>query len=145
MQTSMNESFESRVLSQQALLGAGKPLEAFDTCFSAKGVMFSNDTLFATGATEARAKQEPFIAAAISISGLVTDLKMDIPKGLCVFRNKSRFTTADSTERQIDGLCWQKWHDGRIVEERYYDGSMMTRRIAEGVLAQPATLTVEQS
>ncbi|WP_160116626.1 hypothetical protein [Pseudovibrio ascidiaceicola] len=36
--------------------------------------------------------------------------------------------------QQIDGLCWQRWDDGKVVEERYYDGAMMNVLLKDGLL-----------
>jgi len=137
----INVSFETRVLAQVQLLDSGKPLEAFDACFSPNGVMFANDVLFATGAEEGRSKQEPYISAATSIQGRITDLKIHVASEVCVFRNKSSFGTGDGATHQIDGLCWQKWINGRIVEERYYDGTLMAKMIADGILSAPEQFT----
>ncbi len=133
----MNNEFEASVLSQVELLNAGRPLDAFDAHFSANGVMFSNGVVFAKDAPEAREKQEPFISAAASISGLITDLKTHAPTQTCVFRNKSSFRTHDGKEHHINGLCWQLWKQGQIVEERYYDGDAMLDMISKGVLLNP--------
>lgn len=136
----MNNEFEISVRSQIALLNAGKPLEVFDAYFSADGVMFSNSVMFAKGAPEAREKQEPFISAAASISGLITDLKTHAPTQTCVFRNKSSFRTHDEQVHRIDGLCWQQWKQGRIVVERYYDGDAILAVIDAGVMLNPQLL-----
>jgi len=133
----INSSFETLVLAQVKLLEAGLPLDAFDACFSASGVMFANDVLFATGAQEGRRKQEPFISAATSIRGVITDLKIHAATEVCVFRNRSSFDTVDGATHQIDGLCWQKWINGKISEERYYDGILMDKLIANGILSAP--------
>jgi len=133
----INSSFETLVLAQVELLDAGLPLDAFDACFSVKGVMFANDVLFATGAQEGRRKQEPYISAATSIRGMITDLKIHAATEVCVFRNKSSFATADGATHQINGLCWQKWINGKISEEWYYDGILMDKLIAGGILSTP--------
>lgn len=136
----MNDKFEAAVHLQVALLNAGNPLEAFDAHFAADGMMYSNGVVFAKGAQEAREKQVPFIRGAAAISGLITDLKTHAPTQTCVFRNKSCFRTHGGQDRQIDGLCWQLWQEGRIVEERYYDGDAMLNIISKGVLLNPEML-----
>lgn len=128
------------VEAQVALLIDGKPLDAFDAYFGGGVQMFANDVLFAAGAAEGRRKQEPFIAAAVAIEGAVTDVTVAEAENLCVFRNRSRFTTADGAEHQINGLCWQRWQDGQVIEERYYDGDLMEQLITDGVLENPAIL-----
>ncbi len=102
--------------------------------------MYANDGLFASGAVEGRAKQEPFIAAAKTITGHITDVITLEEEGVCVFRNCSKFTDSNGVDQQIDGLNWQKWKDGLVVEERYYDGDLMTQLVSEGVLDNPAML-----
>ncbi len=128
------------VAAQVALLREGKPLAAFDAFFGEAVTMYANDTLFATGTAQGRAKQEPFIAAATSIIGHITDVSVSAAENVCVFRNRSTFIDDDGVKRDIDGLSWQKWRDGRIVEERYYDGDLMTAQIAAGLLKNPALL-----
>jgi hypothetical protein len=128
------------VNAQVALLRDGKPLVAFDSFFARHVQMFANDVLFASGAEEGRRKQEPFVAAATSIFGAVTHVNVVEDRSVCVFWNRSRFTTVDGVENQIDGLSWQRWEALRVVEERYYDGDMMRALIAEGVLDDPALL-----
>ena len=126
---------ELQMLDQVELLNAGKPLAAFDAYFAEDGVMFANDQLFARGAAAARQKQEPFINAARSIAGEITDFQSLPAKEQCVFHNRTRFTDAQGNAHQIDGLCWQQWRGGKIIEERYYDGTLMQTRISEGILA----------
>ena len=120
----------------------GQPIEqeAFDGYFDVNVKMFANDEIFAIGASEGRKKQEPYIEAATSIIGKIVDLNIVEHKNICVFRNLSRFTTKDGKEHQIDGLSWQRWHDGFIIEERYYDGEKMNKLIACGVMDTPAIL-----
>ena len=134
------KSFRNCVEKQVSLLNAGKPLEAFDAFFSATGVMFANNELFASGSKESREKQEPFISAAISINGLITELKMLASQEICVFRNKSSFISKDGKSHQINGLCWQKWQNGKIVEERYFDGAHMSQLIDNDILNDPTKL-----
>ncbi len=129
--------FDAAVRDQIALLDAGKPLEAFDRYFAPHGVMFDNDDVFARGKAECRAKQEPFIAAASSISGNIGRCSIDAGLGVCVFRNQSTFVGRDGEPVPIDGLHWQRWSQAQIVEERYYRGEMMIRRIAEGIFEHP--------
>lgn len=129
-----------RVNDQVSLLINGKPLDAFDRYFGTTVRMFANDAHFASSAAEGRRKQEPYIAAAVTITGSITDLKMIEEQNICVFRNRSRFVTSDDTEHQIDGLCWQKWEDGYVAEERYYDGALMQKLILDGVLENPAIM-----
>lgn len=131
-------SFRTCVTQQIELLEAGQPLEAFDTFFAADGIMYANDEVFARSAEEGHRKQAPYVGAAKSISGLIVDLAISETDGICVFRNKTSFTTADDVTHQIDGLCLQRWHNGQIVEERYYDGELMEKLISEGILTNPS-------
>lgn len=133
----IERSFADCVSQQIELLQAGKPLAAFDKFFAADGVMFANDTLFATGAGEARRKQEPFINTASLIEGMITEVRSIEVLQICVFRNKTSFNTSEGVRHQIDGLCWQQWRSGKIIEERYYDNSHMRLLIAQGVLKRP--------
>lgn len=133
-------SFRECVNHQVDILREGKPLEAFDRFFSPDGVMYANDEVFAKGAKEARRKQEPFIAAAKSISGSIVDVIIMDDHEVCIFKNQTSFITSDDVEHKIDGLCWQKWRDGQIIEERYYDGDLMQSLLAEGILLRPEML-----
>ncbi len=135
-----NSSFSDCVDAQVKLLSDGKPLEAFDQYFASDGVMYANDTLFAKDAVEARSKQERYILAAKSIDGEIVDLVVNEDKKLCVFRNLTSFVSGDGTRHAIDGLCWQKWRDGKIIEERYFDGEIMRSMIADGILQTPDIL-----
>lgn len=132
--------FEIHVNQQIALLNEGKPLDAFDQFFDISGVMYANGEIFASSAQEGRQKQEPYIRAAASIDGNITDVKILISKEICVFRNQSSFVTGDGSKHQIDGLCWQHWQNGKITEEQYFDGDRMSNHIANGVLDQPELL-----
>lgn len=134
-------SFEKNVKHQIELLSEGKPLEAFDRYFDVSGAMFANGETFASSAQEGRRKQEPYINAAVSIDGKITDLKILPTKQLCVFRNQSSFVTKDGQTHQIDGLCWQHWQDDKIVQEQYFDGEQMNNHIANGILDEPELLS----
>ncbi len=122
------------------MLEGGAPLAAFDAFYDDDVMMYANDTLFASGASEGRAKQEPFIQAAKSITGRIEDTKIDAENSICVFRNLTKFTDGNDKTNQIDGLCWQRWHGNLIVEERYYDGPHMRQLISDGLLHDPALL-----
>lgn len=100
MDDAARKTFVDAVQGQIALLLKGKPLEAFDAYYQPYVKMFANDVLFASSAAEGRRKQEPFITAAMSIFGEVTDLNIADRRQVCVFRNRTRFTTADNTEHQ---------------------------------------------
>lgn len=131
-------SFSQGVQAQVALLNEGKPLEALDQFFALEGKMFANGALFAAGAVESRNKQEPHILSAKSIQGAIEDLVIAEEREICAFRNKTTFVTADDVHHQIDGLCWQKWHNGRVIEEHYFDGEHMNALISDGILRNPA-------
>ncbi|MCW9035004.1 MAG: hypothetical protein OQJ97_12355 [Rhodospirillales bacterium] len=137
---SPHQSLKDRVEGQVAMLMNGKPLEAFDSYFSAAVMMFANNDLFASDAKEGRRKQEPYITSAVSIIGRITDVNIVESQNICVFRNLSRFKTADDTEYQINGLSWQKWEMGYVVEERYYDGELMQKLLSDGILENPGIL-----
>lgn len=130
-------SFTESVHSQVALLVEGRPLDAFDRFFASDGVMYANGDLFAGSALEGRRKQEPYILAAKSFQGVIDDLIIMEDQKICAFRNKTSFITSDDVQHKIDGLCWQKWLNGRIIEERYFDGEHMQSVILAGVLRKP--------
>lgn len=130
-------SFNKCVLAQISLLLDGHPMEAFDRYFSTSGRMYANGVIFADSAIEGRRKQEPFINSAVTIQGKITDLNMLEPMQICVFRNQSSFITADGIRHQINGLCWQKWCNGKITEEHYFDGENMQTLLSKGILINP--------
>ena len=131
------EQFRKHVEGQVALLNEGKPLEAFDKYFAKNGVMYANSTVFASGAAEARRKQEPFIASAEKIVGNIVDLVVAEDQAICAFRNRTSFVTSDGKTFQIDGVCWQRWLGGKVIEERYYDGDHMQKVLKFGILTSP--------
>ncbi|MGJ8527860.1 hypothetical protein [Maritalea sp.] len=135
------KSFAAGVNAQIKLLNAGEPLEALDQFFASDGVMYANDQLFAKDGPEARSKQERYILAAKSIDGAIEDLAIDEGKEICVFRNLTSFVSGDGERHTINGLCWQQWADGKIVEERYFDGETMASMIAKGILQSPDILS----
>lgn len=132
--------FENQVQRQIALLNEGKPLEAFDQFFDVAGVMYANGEVFAASAQEGRQKQEPYINAAASIDGNITDVNILASKEVCVFRNQSSFITGEGVKHQIDGLCWQRWRNGKIIEEHYFDGEHMNNHLSKGILDRPELL-----
>ncbi|KZK93696.1 MULTISPECIES: hypothetical protein [unclassified Pseudovibrio] len=129
-----SNDFVGAMDAQIELLRDGKPLEAFDAFFASSVQMYANDVLFADGAAEGRAKQEPFISAAQSIIGKIEDVVIDEARGLCAFRNLSQFVDGAGVLQQIDGLCWQRWDAGKVVEERYYDGEVMRTLLKDDLL-----------
>jgi len=126
--------FQAAVTDEIALLNAGKPLEAFDRYFDDDGVMLVNDETFGTGKAECRAKQETFIFEASSIIGNITHCAVDVEDEICVFRNRTTFVDETGQPKEMDGLHWQRWSNGKIVEERYYRGEAMEQKLAEGIL-----------
>ena len=133
-------SLDELVDLQVSMLRSGKPLEAFDKFYGEAVQMYANNTLFASGFTDGRSKQEPYITSARDIQGCITDVTVFREAELCVFRNRSRFVTDEGNSRKIDGLCCQKWHGNKIVEERYYDGQCMTKWIDQGILTNSDVL-----
>lgn len=129
--------FRLNVIGQIALLNEGKPLEAFEQYFAPDGVMYANGKIFARDASEGRRKQEPYINSATSISGSIVDLIMSEEKEICAFRNRSTFVAPDGKKHQIDGVCWQRWFAGKVVEERYFDGDEMQKMLNIGILTSP--------
>jgi hypothetical protein len=131
------ELFRKHVEGQVALLNEGKPLEAFDKFFAKDGVMYANGEVFASGAAEARRKQEPFIASAEKIVGNIVDLVVAEDQTICAFRNRTSFVTSDGKTFQIDGVCWQRWLDGKVIEEHCYHGDHMQKMLKLGILTSP--------
>jgi hypothetical protein len=129
--------FLKNVEAQIALLDQGKPLEAFDQFFAANGVMYANGEIFAKDAAEGRRKQEPYMNSATSILGSIVDLVVSSEREICAFRNRTSFVVAAGKKHQIDGICWQRWQNGKIVEERYFDGSEMQKMLDAGILSSP--------
>ena len=124
-------NFIERVNGQIELLQKGCPLDAIDQYFSNEIVMYDNDSIFARGKEESRKKQEPYILAAKSIVGDIQDLVLEEKLQTVIFRNRSCFINLDDKKVQIDGLCWQRWLGGYVVEERYYSGLLMEQKIIE--------------
>lgn len=122
---------------QIALLNDSKPLAAFDRYFATDGVMHANGKIFAHNAAEGRRKQEPYINSAETIIGNIVDLVVSEENGICAFRNRTSFVAAGGKKHQIDGVCWQRWLDGKIVEERYFDGDEMRKMLRLGILTSP--------
>ncbi len=131
------QEFVDGVEKQIALLNEGKPLEAFDQFFAVEGVMYANGIVFAKNAAEGRKKQEPYINSAASIHGSIVDLVVSEENNICAFRNQTSFVSSDGEEHQIDGICWQHWQNGKIVEERYFDGDEMHKKLGCGILRWP--------
>ncbi len=117
-----------------SLVNGGQPLEAFDRYFADEGVMLENDKPFGKGKAECRAKQEPILARAGKITNKVTRCSLDVENAICVFRNQTTFVNSMGEKIEIDGVYWQQWSDGKIVEEHYYSGEAMAEKIAEGIL-----------
>lgn len=132
-----NLTFTQIVNSHAALLIDGKPLEALDQYFAPDGVMYANGKLFASSAAEAHQKQQTYILAAKSIQGAIDNLIIVEELEICAFRNLTAFTSNDGAQHKINGLCWQKWRNNQIVEERYFDGEQMQALIDRGILQKP--------
>ncbi len=133
-------TFEQAVEHQIELLNSGEVLQALDIYFDNKGKMYENDNLFGSNRTECRTKQEPYINSAKDILGKITDVKILNHAQVCIFRNKSRFIDQQNKVIQIDGIHWQRWESGKIIEERYYHGEKVDEIIALGLLDNPDNL-----
>ncbi len=135
-----NPDLEQAVKHQVDLLNSGRVLEALDLYFDEFGKMYENDNLFGNNKVECRRKQEPYINSAKEIIGHITHLKIVISSQVCVFRNQSTFFDQQDKEMQIDGLHWQQWKAGKIIEERYYHTEKMNEIISSGILDNPERL-----
>lgn len=131
---------EQAVKHQVDLLNSGCVLEALDLYFAEFGRMYENDNLFGDNKTECRKKQEPYINSAKEIIGHITHLKIVTSSQVCVFRNQSTFFDQQGKKMQINGLHWQQWEVGKIIEERYYHAEKMNEIILSGILDNPERL-----
>lgn len=120
------------------MLEEGRILEALDQFFADYGVMYANGAVFGEGLAECRKKQEPFIASAVKITGVINGLKIDTHSEFCVFRNQTTYEDAKGQAHQIDGLHVQMWAQGKIASEWFYSGEPMQGMIARGLLDDPA-------
>ena len=77
------------------------------------------------------------IASAEKIVGNIVDLVVAEDQAICAFRNRTSFVISDGKTFQIDGVCWQRWLDGKVMEERYYDGDHMQKVLKLGILTSP--------
>ena len=125
------------VQEQVKLLEEGKVLEALDRFLDKDAVMYSNSVLFAQGFLRCRQMQEPFLAAAANIHAEIAEVYIDPANQLCVFRNLTKFDGPDGVERRISGIHIQKWQNGRIQCEWYYNGEPMQELLTKGVLQNP--------
>lgn len=133
------DTFRDCVLAQVDLLTSGQPLDAFDQFYADDVTVYVNNVLIATGTKEARAKQAKSMQSASDIQGQITDLTIAEDTEMCVFRNRTSFAKGKG-RTQIDGLCWQKWRNNKVIQEQYFDGTLMERLIAGGLLKQPDNL-----
>jgi len=132
--------FSKVVQAQIELLQGGDPLGAIDIYYADNVQIFANSALFAENLNDCREKQAPFIDSAASIEGKIEDLYIDENAQICVFRNLTTFSTSDGQRHQIDGICWQRWKDGKIIVENYFDGEQMKIHIDNGIMNNPASL-----
>ena len=70
------------------------------------------------------------------IIGNIARCSFDVETAICVFRNQSMFVDDAGDRHQIDGIHWQRWSGGKIVEERYYRGELMAQKITAGIFDQ---------
>ncbi|MEH6630448.1 MAG: hypothetical protein V7776_06475 [Halopseudomonas aestusnigri] len=138
--TALPHTFEQAVNHQIELLNSGEVLQALDIYFDDKGKMYENDNLFGSNKIECRTKQEPYINSAKEIAGKITNVKVLNHVQVCIFRNKSRFIDQENKAIQIDGIHWQQWENGKIIEERYYHGDKINDIIALGLMDNPDNL-----
>jgi hypothetical protein len=102
--------------------------------------MYANGVLFANHAAEGRRKQEPYINSATSILGSIVDLVVSERSEICAFRNRTSFVASNEEKHQIDGVCWQRWQNEKIVAERYFDSIEMRRMLDQGIFSSPEKL-----
>ncbi|WP_419901292.1 hypothetical protein [Kiloniella sp.] len=136
----LHPNIEAAIKHQVELLNTGRVLEAFDLFFSDHGEMYENDNLFGHGKIECRKRQEPYINSAKEILGQITDVKIIPLAQICIFRNQSSFIDQKDKEIQINGLHWQQWENGKIIEECYFHSDKMDKIIASGILDNPEKL-----
>ena len=133
-------TFVDRFHLQIAVLESGEPLRAFDEFTADHLVMYDNDVVFAANKAEGRAKQLPFFDAATSINGRIEKAAVcedanDASSGIGVFLNQFSFVTGNGKSVQIDGLVWQRWQGGAVVEERFYRDDLKVEKIEAGILS----------
>ncbi len=141
MNTDSNE-FENLVLGQIELLRAGKPLEAFDAYYDDDVVMFDNDTLLAKDKKTARDLQAGFMKSAQAIHGQISRYAIFPDASISVLHNTTRFVDSSGQENQIDGIHWQSWKSGLIVEERFFRGESVQELTQNGIFDNPTLLDI---
>lgn len=135
-----HNEFENLVLGQVELLRAGKPLEAFETYYDDGVVMFDSDKLFAKDKKTARDIQAGFMNSAQSIHGEVSRYAIFPDAAISVLHNTTRFVDSSGHENQINGIHWQSWRCGLIVEERYFRGELVQQLTEKGIFDNPDSL-----
>lgn len=125
----MKSSFNKLVNKQIEILNAGLPLDAFDNFYSDEVVMYSNDTLFATGKIECRNKQEPFISPCTSIKGLISKHFIDEENLISVIHNQTSFEHPKMGSMQVNGIHIQYWKNDKIIKELYFQGDKLQEQL----------------
>jgi ketosteroid isomerase-like protein len=134
-----SDTFRDRVIAQIELLNNGKPLDAFDEFVADSVTVYDNGALVASNAAEARARQVKALKSATDIKGSIHDLTIADDTEICVFRDKTALGTKGK-DQPADTLIWQKWRDGRIVQQQSFDGRKMQTLIEGGILKSPDNL-----
>ncbi|SMY06695.1 hypothetical protein [Flavimaricola marinus] len=134
------DTFRDCVISQIDLLSEGKALEAFDQFFSDNVTLYDNGTLIASNAHDGRALQAKTLRSASDIKGSIPDLTIADDTEICVFRDHSSYAGKGKDRHQTNRLVWQKWRDGKVIQQQTFDGTKMETLIEGGILKSPDNL-----
>lgn len=98
---------------------AGRFVEALQGFYGEEASMQENNAQPRRGLTTLIAHEQKVIAAHTSVRVRPTDLCL-IDGDNVVIRWIFEFTRRDGHMAKLDELTWQRWRDGKIVQERFY-------------------------
>lgn len=108
----------------QRLVLRGDFLKAIDLYYHDNIQQFENYEEALKGKTLLRAKEEAINQNISSMVAQVSQVVIDDKKGLVWGRMKFVFESVELGKKILEEAFMQKWHNGKIIEQRFYYGGV---------------------
>src|SRR5262249_55773758 len=114
-------TLRDRVKAFAELLAGGRTVEAIEGFYAEDAVVFENRVLARSGRAKCAAYEKAELAKLVDAPHIkIHRFAVDEQTAVAFLEYSLRFTPREGRPARLDEVAVQRWHDGRITEERFY-------------------------
>ncbi len=117
------KTLEEKITSLNALVLAGRPLEAFDIYYHPEVSMQENENAPIVGKDINREREIAFFENAIGFSDHATPLEVAIGDNVTMVKWHYEYDHKEWGKKKYTQVSVQHWKDGQIIKEQFFYGN----------------------